>query len=147
MRALIQRVSEASVTIDEKQIASIGRGILVYLGVHQKDTGKDCEWVIKRTMQARIFENANGKFDQSVADIRGEILVVSEMTLYGDLRHGNRPDMIANMKPAEARVFFENFVLRLQSVSGLKVEKGEFGAHMKVRSVNDGPVTVMVDSL
>lgn len=146
MRALIQRVNEASVTIDGKVFSSIGRGLLVYLGVHREDGERDLDWVAKKILGARIFENDQGKMSESVRDTQGELLVISQITLYGDMTRGNRPDMGMNMKPPAAEDLYERLLSKLKDLSGLKVEKGGFGASMHIRSVNDGPVTVWLDS-
>lgn len=147
MRALIQRVRQASVLTGGQTLAETGSGLLVYLGIHRDDTEKDSEWIIRKILQARIFENTRGKMASSVLDVSGDILVVSEITLYGCLLQGNRPDLGANLRPDLAEKFFELFVSDLRLASKLRIEQGQFGAHMEIRSANDGPVTVLLDSL
>jgi len=146
MRAVIQRVREASVTIDGRVFSSIGRGILVYLGLHEGDGEPDFKWMIRKVPMARIFENEQGKLSHSVLEIRGEILMVSQFTLLGTLWQGNRPDMTQSMNPENARPLFGRFVETLAASTGLTVRSGQFGASMQVSSVNDGPVTLMLDS-
>jgi len=146
LRAVIQRVHEASVAIDGQTVSSIGKGLLVYLGLHQADTQEDSNWMIKKVLQARVFENGEGKMSLSVADAGGEILVVSQITLYGDMRKGNRPDMTVSMKAAPARDFYAGFMEKLRAATPLKVADGRFAAMMDVHSVNDGPITVILDS-
>ena len=146
MRAVLQRVSEASVSIDGKIFSRIGRGLLVYLGIHRDDTLKDSEWIRKKVIQARIFENEQGKLSLSVKDVGGEILVISQITLYGDMKKGNRPDMSVTMPPAQAKELYEDFVLKIEAESALVIHKGQFAARMDIRSVNAGPITLTLDS-
>jgi len=146
MRVVLQRVKEASVRIDGALFSKIGHGLLIFLGLHRDDTDGDAEWIIKKIVQARIFQNPEGKMSHSVVDIGGEILVVSQVTLYGDLLKGNRPDMGLSMKPSEARPFYEGFVEKLKTASALKVATGQFAALMDVQLQNDGPVTLILDS-
>ena len=145
MRACVQRVSQCSVTVDGQIVGQIGRGLLVLLGVTHDDTQTDVEYLAEKTTGLRIFEDDAGKMNRSALDIGGQILVVSQFTLYGDARKGRRPsfDMAA---PAEtARSLFEKFVDRLRP-SGLIVQTGRFQEAMQVESVNDGPVTILIDS-
>ncbi|OHD71245.1 MAG: D-tyrosyl-tRNA(Tyr) deacylase [Spirochaetes bacterium RBG_16_49_21] len=145
MRAVIQRVMEASVTVSGKSVASIGRGILVLAGFHESDTDEDREYVINKILGARIFNDAAGIMNLSVTDTGGEILLVPQFTLYGDLRKGKRPSYSAAMKPDSAREAFDSFVDRCRSRYA-KTRAGVFGADMKVSLVNSGPVTILLDS-
>ena len=146
MRALMQRVNEARVLVDGEEWAKIGRGLLVYLGIHEKDTDKEAEWIVKKLLQARVFDDAGGRMTHSVVDIHGEILVVSQITLYGDFSKGNRPDMSSSMRPREAEELYKKFISKLKEASGLEVKKGQFGARMDIQSVNHGPVTLLIEA-
>jgi D-tyrosyl-tRNA(Tyr) deacylase len=145
MRAVIQRVREASVEVAGAPVASINEGILVFVGYHETDDDRDIEYVINKIIGARIFNDAKGVMNLSVADINGSILLVSQFTLYGDLRKGRRPSYSAAMKPEAARETFKTFVERCRSRHE-KTETGVFGADMKVSLVNSGPVTILIDS-
>lgn len=145
MRALIQRVERAGVTVDGRPRAVIGRGCAVLLGVGEGDAEKDAEFLADKTANLRIFSNAEGKFDHSLLDVGGEALVVSQFTLYGDAAKGRRPDFTRAARPDEARRLYEYFVKRL-SEKGIKVKTGVFAAHMTVEIMNDGPVTIWLDS-
>lgn len=143
---MLQRVDEASVIIDGKAFSSIRTGLLVYLGIHRSDTDREAGWIRRKILQARVFPDAGGKMGVSVSESGGEILVVSQITLYGSLAGGNRPDMGENMAPGDARIFFESFVRKLAQESGLVVRQGQFGTLMDICSVNHGPVTLWVES-
>jgi len=145
MRALIQRVKKASVTVDGRHISEIGRGILILLGITHGDGEKDVNYLIEKITNLRIFEGENGKPDLSVRDTKGEILLVSQFTLYGDCNKGRRPDFTAAAPTDEARDMFA-LSCRLFRECGLPVKTGEFQAHMDVESINDGPFTLMVES-
>lgn len=146
MRALLQRVQSASVVAEGEVLASVQGGLLVFLGLHRDDTNDDADRLIRKILNARIFGDAAGFFSRSVRDVSGELLVVSQITLYGDMTQGNRPDFSNSMEPAKAVGLYEEFISRLRGASGLRVEQGKFGAVMEVKLVNAGPVTVLVDS-
>jgi D-tyrosyl-tRNA(Tyr) deacylase len=145
MRLVLQRVQEASVEIDGKVVGRIGPGLLVFVGVGKSDSEHDAVFLADRVVGLRIFEDAAGKMNLSVKDVQGDILVISQFTLYGNTQKGRRPSFDAAAPPDHARVLYELFLQELRR-SGLKIESGVFGARMKVFSVNDGPVTFIVDS-
>lgn len=145
MRLVLQRVQEASVEIDGKIVGQIGPGLLVFLGIGRGDSESDVIFLADRVLGLRIFEDAAGKMNFSVKDVQGALLVVSQFTLYGETRKGRRPSFDAAAPPDHARVLYELFLQELRR-SNLKVESGVFGARMKVFSVNDGPVTFIVDN-
>jgi D-tyrosyl-tRNA(Tyr) deacylase len=140
MRALVQRVSEASVSVDGERIASIGRGMLVLLGVHAEDGEREADWIVRKLLALRIFEDADGRMNLSVEQTHGEILCVSQFTLYGDARKGNRPSYTTAAPPADAEPLYE----RVRESLG--AQGGRFGARMQVELTNDGPVTLLVES-
>ncbi|MBE9062686.1 D-aminoacyl-tRNA deacylase [cf. Phormidesmis sp. LEGE 11477] len=145
MRVLIQRVSSSQVAVDSEVIGSIGRGLNLLVGIGPADTEAELEWMAKKCLSLRLFpSDSKGRFDQSVAEIDGELLVVSQFTLYGDSRKGRRPSFANAAPPATAKKLYEKFVLRLRQ-SGLKVETGRFGAMMQVSIENDGPVTLWLE--
>lgn len=145
MRAVVQRVINSNVTIDGNIKGEIGKGLLILIGVMQGDTYKDVEYIVKKCLGLRIFSDSDGKMNLSVSDINGELLIVSQFTLLGDARKGNRPSFILAGRPETTRELYDEAVKGFKS-SGLKVETGEFGADMQVALVNDGPVTIMLDS-
>jgi D-tyrosyl-tRNA(Tyr) deacylase len=145
MRAVLQRVSQASVDVDDTTVGQIGRGWLVLLGVARGDTEADVVWLADKLLNLRAFEDEQGKMNRSVIDVRGEILVVSQFTLLGDCRAGRRPSFTDAAEPAEANRLYEHFCALL-APSGLKIATGVFRAMMKVSLVNDGPVTFLLDS-
>ena len=144
MRAVVQRVSEASVTIDGAVKGSIGKGYMVLLGVEDIDEKEDLDYICDKLIGLRIFEDPDGKLNLDIRDIGGEILLISQFTLYGDARKGRRPGFIKAARPEKAIPMYEEAIHRLSEV--LHVETGEFGADMKVALVNDGPVTILLDS-
>lgn len=146
MRVVVQRVSEASVTIDGKVKSEIGWGLLVLLGIEDADNEEDIDWLCKKISQLRIFNDENGVMNKSVQDIGGAMIVVSQFTLHASTKKGNRPSYIRASKPDIAIPMYEKFVEKLRETSGLEVGTGEFGADMKVRLLNDGPVTIIMDS-
>jgi len=145
MKAVIQRVAHALVVVDDKTVGSCERGYLILLGVAQGDTETDAELLCKKIAALRIFRDENDKMNLSVRDIDGEALVISQFTLMANYRHGNRPDFLESAKPEEANRLYEYFV-ELLSRELRRVEKGIFGADMKVSLLNDGPVTICMDS-
>jgi D-tyrosyl-tRNA(Tyr) deacylase len=145
MRAVIQRVSQASVTVDGEVIGAIGRGLLVLLGVGHDDTDDDARQLADKLVELRIFEDAAGKMNESLAGQGGAMLVVSQFTLYGDCRKGRRPSFVAAAPPELAERLYETFVAAV-AVKGITVATGRFRAHMEVMLVNDGPVTLVVDT-
>lgn len=144
MRAVVQRVREASVTIDGVVKGSIGKGYMVLLGVEDIDEREDLDYICDKLIGLRIFEDADGKLNLDIRDIGGEILLISQFTLYGDARKGRRPGFIKAARPEKAIPMYEEAIRRLSET--LHVETGEFGADMKVALVNDGPVTILLDS-
>lgn len=146
MRVVIQRVSEASVTIDGQERAGIGRGLLVLLGVEEADTLEDIQWLCAKISKLRIFNDEAGLMNLSVQDIGGELLVVSQFTLHASTKKGNRPSFIRAARPDIAIPMYEAFITCLEEGSGLQVKTGDFGADMKVRLLNNGPVTILIDS-
>jgi D-tyrosyl-tRNA(Tyr) deacylase len=145
MRAVIQRVARAHVTVDDRVVGAIGRGLLVFLGIAADDTAADTQWLLDKLLDLRIFENEDGKFDRSVRDVNGELLVVSQFTLYADTHKGRRPSFTEAARPEHAVPLYERFVAAART-RGTRVATGEFGAHMQVELVNDGPVTITLDS-
>lgn len=146
MKAVIQRVSEASVTVDGKTVGAVGRGFLVLLGVMDGDTEADADIMAAKTAKLRIFTDENDKMNLSVLDVEGEILCVSQFTLCADVKKGNRPSFTPSAPPEEARRLYEYFMRRLEAEGVKRVAHGVFGADMKVRLLNDGPVTILFDS-
>lgn len=146
MRAVIQRVSESSVVIDGEKKASIGKGLLVLLAIEDADTEQDIEWLAGKIVRLRIFSDAQGLMNLSVQDVGGDILVVSQFTLFASTKKGNRPSFIKASKPEFAIPMYEKFLKRLSEELGKPVQRGEFGADMKVSLINDGPVTILIDS-
>lgn len=145
MRAVVQRVSSAKVTVDSKVVGQISNGLLVLLGAGENDTHKDVEYVADKIANLRVFEDENEKMNLSVTDVNGSVLAVSQFTLYGDCRKGRRPSFARAMKPDTAKTLFELYV-ELTQQRGLAVETGVFQANMQVDLVNDGPVTLLIDS-
>jgi D-aminoacyl-tRNA deacylase len=145
MRAVVQRVSQAKVTVDGEITGKIGRGLLVLLGVGAGDTRADADYLAEKTIGLRIFEDAGGKMNLSVAEVGGALLVVSQFTLYGDARRGKRPSFDAAAPPQQARELYEYFVERVRA-AGLRCETGRFQQMMQVELVNEGPVTILLDS-
>jgi D-tyrosyl-tRNA(Tyr) deacylase len=145
MRVVIQRVSEARVRVEGRTVGEIGRGLLLLVGIGESSEEKDAAWMADKVAGLRIFEDADGKMNLSVLDVAGEVLSVSQFTLYGDCRKGRRPSYAAAARPERAVRLYERFNELLRA-RGLKVETGQFGAMMEVSLTNDGPVTLIVDS-
>jgi D-tyrosyl-tRNA(Tyr) deacylase len=145
MRAVLQRVTAARVTVEEREVGAIGRGILVLLGVEQDDTAADVERLADKVRDLRIFDDAQGRLNRSVVEVGGSVLVVSQFTLCADCSRGRRPSFVRAARPEEAVVLYEAFAARLRA-SGVAVATGAFRAMMQVSLVNDGPVTLILDS-
>ncbi len=145
MRALVQRVSKASVTVDGEVTGSIDAGMVVLIGIHEDDDDEDAAYIVSKTANLRVFSDDTGKFDLSALDTSADLLVISQFTLYGDTRRGRRPSFSRAMPPEPATALF-NRTLRLFEQTGLKVQTGRFQSHMLVSIHNDGPVTIMIDS-
>ena len=145
MRAVVQRVSNGSVSIDGKIVGKIGKGLVILLGIRNGDTEADAKFLADKCVNLRIFTDENGKFNLSALDVKGELLAVSQFTLYGNTRKGRRPSFVEAAPPEISEPLYEKFVENLRK-SGLKVATGEFGAMMLVEINNDGPVTIIVES-
>ena len=146
MRAVIQRVTQASAVVEEKITGSIKNGLLVLLGIEDTDKDEDIEWLSSKIVNLRIFDDANGVMNISVKDIEGNILLVSQFTLHASTKKGNRPSYIRASKPEIAIPLYEKMIARLEQDMGKKIQTGIFGAMMKVELVNDGPVTIVIDT-
>ena len=146
MRAVIQRVSKASVTIDNKIYSQIGNGLLVLIGIEDADTAEDIEWLSGKIVNLRVFNDDNGVMNVAVKDINGDILAVSQFTLHASTKKGNRPSYIKASKPEFAIPMYEKFILQLSNDLGKRIGTGIFGADMKVELLNDGPVTIVIDT-
>jgi D-tyrosyl-tRNA(Tyr) deacylase len=146
MRVVIQRVSSAKVAVEGQIVGEIGKGLLVLIGITQEDTEKDLEWIVKKTTLLRIFTDENDKMNLSIQDVAGDILLVSQFTLYADTKKGNRPSYTRSAHPDFAIPMYEKAIKAFKSAFSGKVETGIFGADMKVSLLNDGPVTIIMDS-
>lgn len=146
MRTVIQRVTNASVTVESKVVSEIQKGLLVFVGIEEADSQEDLDWLVTKITQLRIFNDENEVMNLSVQDIDGDVLVVSQFTLHAATKKGNRPSYIKAAKPDIAIPMYERFVKALESKLGKKVSTGIFGADMKVLLLNDGPVTIQIDS-
>jgi len=146
MKALIQRVSSAFVAVEGNSVAESNSGILIFLGVSETDTPKEAAWLASKVVNMRIFNDEKGKMNLSLLDVGGEALVVSQFTLYADVRKGNRPSYIQAARPEKAKSLYELFVVELEKLLGKTVPKGVFGADMKVSLTNDGPVTILLET-
>ena len=146
MKVILQRVSSASVTISEKIVSQIGNGLLVLVGIEDADSQEDIYWLCQKIVNLRIFADENDVMNCSVKDIKGDIIVVSQFTLHANTKKGNRPSYIKASKPEIAIPLYENFVQQMELELGKKIQTGKFGADMKVALVNDGPVTIIIDS-
>ncbi|MDY6795894.1 MAG: D-aminoacyl-tRNA deacylase [Actinomycetota bacterium] len=145
MKALLQRVKQCTVRVDEREISSIGRGLLVLLGISHEDGDKDVPYIVNKVLRLRIFDDEEGKMNLSLCDVGGDLMVVSQFTLYGDTGKGRRPSYVRAADPGRARELYES-VCDAFTVGGCDPAKGEFGEHMEVELVNDGPVTIMLES-
>lgn len=145
MKLIIQRASEASVIVDNKLVCKIDKGLLVLLGIKENDGLEEIKWLVNKLLNLRIFSDNDDKMNLSVTDIRGEIMVIPNFTLYADCKKGFRPSFIKAAKPDISEPIFNNFVNRLKTESNLKIETGIFGADMKVSLTNDGPVTIEIE--
>ena len=146
MRSVIQRVSKASVTINGSNVSEINKGLLILLGIEELDTNKDIEWLTKKIANLRIFNDETGVMNRSLLDIDGDAIVVSQFTLHASTKKGNRPSYIYAAKPEIAIPLYEQFIAQLEFQLNKKVGTGKFGADMKVALINDGPVTIIIDS-
>lgn len=146
MKVVIQRVSEASVTIDNEKVANIDTGLLILVGIEDADTFEDINWLTSKIAQLRIFNDENHVMNKSVKDVDGDVIVVSQFTLHASTKKGNRPSYIKASKPNIAIPLYEDFIGSMEKAIGKKVQTGEFGADMKVSLINDGPVTIIIDT-
>ena len=146
MKAVIQRVSEASVTIEKVVVSKINHGLLILIGIEADDNQQDIEWLIKKIVNLRIFNDENGVMNTSLLDENGDAIIVSQFTLQASTKKGNRPSYIKAAKPEIAIPLYEAFIIDLEKLLNKKVGTGEFGADMKVALINDGPVTILIDS-
>ena len=146
MKVVIQRVSKADVTIDNKQVASIHDGFLVLLGIINEDSQEDINWLSKKIINLRVFGDENGVMNKSLVDVDGDVILVSQFTLHANTRKGNRPSFIKAARPETAIPLYEAFIQQVEEATGTPCARGEFGADMQIALVNDGPVTIIVDS-
>ena len=146
MRVVIQRVKNASVRVDEQVVGAIDHGLLLLLGITQEDSTEDIEWLCRKIVQMRIFGDENDMMNKSLLDIDGEVIVISQFTLHASTKKGNRPSFIAAARPEQAIPLYEQFISVIQDYVPKKVQTGIFGADMKVNLLNDGPVTITMDS-
>ncbi len=146
MRAVIQRVKKASVTIDTIEVSDINSGLLIFLGIENDDTEEDISWLVNKIHNMRIFNDSDGKMNLSIADVGGKYLVVSQFTLYASTKKGNRPSFIKSAKPEIAIPLYEKFISTLSEISQQIIKTGIFGADMDISLINDGPVTIIIDS-
>ena len=145
MMAVVQRVSEARVTVDGEVVGQIGRGLMILLGVHRSDGPQEVDWLARKCTALRIFPDDEGRMNRSLLDIDGEALVISQFTLYGDARKGNRPSFVESAPPEIAEPLYEAFLDAIEREMGRRPERGRFGAMMDVSLVNEGPVTIIVE--
>ncbi|MDC0643196.1 D-aminoacyl-tRNA deacylase [Flavobacteriaceae bacterium] len=146
MRVVIQRVSEASVTVNKNVVGQIDEGLLVFLGVEEADTQEDIDWLVNKTLNLRIFNDTDGVMNSSLVDTNGQMLVISQFTLMASTKKGNRPSYVKAAKHTHAIPMYEAFCQKVEEALGKKIQRGVFGADMKVALVNDGPVTIQIDS-
>ncbi|GAA3981698.1 D-aminoacyl-tRNA deacylase [Mucilaginibacter dorajii] len=146
MRAVLQRVTEASCTVDGEITGQIGTGFVVLLGIEDADTGEDLNWLANKIAGMRVFGDENGLMNKALADINGEILLISQFTLFAQTKKGNRPSFIRAARPDKAIPMYEQMIKTLETITGKKIATGIFGADMKIRLLNDGPVTIVMDT-
>jgi len=146
MRVILQRCSEASVKINQEIVGAIDHGFVLLLGIENEDTDQDINWLVEKIIKLRVFQDLDNKMNESILDHQGSFLVISQFTLFASTKKGNRPSFIRSAKPDIAVPLYEKFIETLKIKSGLTVETGKFGADMKVQLVNDGPVTISIDS-
>jgi D-tyrosyl-tRNA(Tyr) deacylase len=146
MKAVIQRVTKATVTIDNENVANIQSGLLILLGVITEDAQDDIDWLVKKIINLRIFNDENHVMNRSLIDMHGEVIVVSQFTLHASTKKGNRPSYIKAAKPDIAVPLYKSFITKMETELGYSIQTGEFGAVMKVELLNDGPVTIIIDS-
>ncbi|WP_428224454.1 D-aminoacyl-tRNA deacylase [Flavobacterium sp.] len=146
MRAVIQRVSEASVTIEKEKVSEIGNGLLILIGIEDADAQEDIQWLTNKIINLRIFADENGVMNLSLKEVNGDVIVVSQFTLHAQTKKGNRPSYIKASKPEVAIPLYERFVKQMEMDLGKPIQTGQFGADMKVALVNDGPVTIIIDT-
>lgn len=146
MRLVIQRVKQASVSVDDAVVGRIQQGLLVLVGVEEADTSEDIEWLSNKLVQLRIFSDEAGQMNKSVLDMQGELLIISQFTLFAATKKGNRPSFIRAARPEKAIPMYEQFLMQCETLLGKPVQKGVFGADMQVSLINDGPVTICIDS-
>lgn len=146
MRVVIQKVKEASVTVEGEKISAIKNGLLILVGIENEDTQEDIDYLVKKSIQLRIFDDENGVMNRSVTDVDGDIIVVSQFTLQANTKKGNRPSYIRAAKPDISIPMYEKFVAAMETAFGKKIGTGKFGAMMDVALINDGPVTIIIDS-
>ena len=146
MKAVLQRVSQASVTINNQKVAQIEQGLLVLVGIVEEDTQEDINWLVNKILNCRIFSDENGVMNKSIKDIDGDVIVVSQFTLHASTKKGNRPSYIKAAKPDVAIPLYESFIKTCETDLNKSIQTGEFGADMKVALVNDGPVTIIIDT-
>jgi len=146
MKIIIQRVKSANVTVNNKQINSINQGVLVFLGIHKNDTSVQSDYIIKKLLTFKIFSETNKKFELNIETIQGEILIVSQFTLYGSLKKGTKPSFTNAMPPKQAEIVYNEFIDNLKSKTNLNIKTGKFGAYMKVSLINDGPATFILEN-
>ncbi|KGF47727.1 D-tyrosyl-tRNA(Tyr) deacylase [Veillonella montpellierensis DNF00314] len=145
MRAVVQRVTSASVSVDAIEVGKVKEGLLVFLGISKDDTESDANYIVDKISHLRIFEDAMGKMNESIIDKKGDILLVSQFTLYGDVRHGRRPSFTEAASPEQAQLLYE-YVVNQCRLLGITIATGTFQSHMMVELTNDGPVTILLDS-
>lgn len=146
MRAVIQRVSNASVSVNNEIVSSIQKGFVILLGIEMNDTDADVLYLSNKIFKLRVFEDENDKMNKSISDVNGDLLLISQFTLYADTEKGNRPSFIRAARPEQAIPLYEQMISEMELLLGKKISTGVFGAHMHVQLINDGPVTIIIDS-